>query len=107
MTRNKIKSYDIVEILGDATPTVDLQSDIVKGVIRSLMTLETGDELEGIDIRKYKKSTNQAYSGIRLSLIEAHRVADILVSHGFGTTEVLEEAVHKRKDLYTDRKGES
>ena len=103
MMRNKIKSYDIVEILGDATPTVDLRSDIVKGVIRSLMTLE----LEGIDIRKYKKSTNQAYSGIRLSLIEAHRVADILVSHGFGTTEVLEEAVHKRKDLYTDRKGES
>ena len=39
------------------------------------------------------------FGGIRLTIEEAHRVCDILLDLGYGTTENIEEALKKRKAL--------
>ena len=91
--------YEIKEVLGTVTPTEDLRTPIIKGVLRTLLKTADGIEEEGIDIRRFNRNTNMVFGGIRLTIEEAHRVCDILFFHGSATTENIEEALKKRKVL--------
>lgn len=91
--------YEIKEVLGTVTPTEDLRTPIIKGVLRTLLKTADGIEEEGIDIRRFNRNTNMVFGGIRLTIEEAHRVCDILLDLGYGTTENIEEALKKRKEL--------
>lgn len=92
--------YEIVEILGDLSPTETLKGKMTKGVLKSLWTKENGETEDGIDIRWYNKQLNSSLSGIRLTLEEAHMACNILLEAGYGSTDVLERALEKRKSLY-------
>lgn len=91
--------YEIKEVLGTVTPTEDLRTPIIKGVLRTLLKTADGIEEEGIDIRRFNRNTNMVFGGIRLTIEEAHRVCDILLDLGYGTTENIEEALKKRRAL--------
>lgn len=93
--------YEIVEIMGIASPQEDLKSNWVKGVLKTLMTTSDGQE-PGIDIRRFDAATNQMGKGggIRLTPEEASNVCDILLQNGYGSIEILEEQLKKRKDMY-------
>ena len=98
-------SYQIQEVLGDVSPIETLSGSYVKGVLKTLMKLDDSDPgEEGIDIRRYNKLLKIAGSGIRLTLQEAHIVCDILVKNGYGSTDVLEEEIARRKSLYQSQK---
>ena len=98
--RDENFKYEIKEVLGIASPQEDLQSDWVKAVLLSLM----GEEEEaGIDIRHYNAGKNTLRKGIRLSIQEAHNVADILIANGYGSTEVLEKELEKRKGMFSGK----
>lgn len=91
--------YEIIEVLGTVTPTEDLRTPIIKGVLRTLWKTANGDEEEGIDIRRFNRNNNMVFGGIRLTIEEAHRVCNILLDLGYGSTENIEAALEKRKDL--------
>ena len=104
MGKNVKGNYEITEVLGVVTPTEDLRTHVVKGVIRSLWEHD-GKEEEGIDIRRFNQLTNTTFGGIRLTIEEAHKVCDILLDRGYGSTKAIESAYKKRIGLY--EKGES
>lgn len=87
--------YEINEILGVASEDAGLHSDWCKAVLQTLM-----DDEEGIDIRRFNAGSNMLGKGIRLTVQEAHNVADILISNGYGSMTVIEEEYNKRKSLY-------
>ena len=92
--------YEVVEILGVATPQDSLKSNWAKSVLKTLMN----DTEEGIDIRSFNTEKNlMSKKGIRLTIEEANNVADILIESGFGSLSVLEEAIEKRKNLFKDK----
>lgn len=103
MYQNAISSYEIVEILGDATPIVDPNATVVKGVLRTLMAVGDDEPHDGIDIRRYNRIKNISYNGIHLTMEEAHRVADILIENGFGSTEILEKELDRRHGLWKEK----
>lgn len=91
-------TYQIKEILGIATPQETLSGDWVKAVLYTLM----GEEEEpGVDIRKYNAGTKRSSTGIRMSLQEAHNATDILLRNGYGSIEVLEEELVRRKNMFS------
>lgn len=94
--------YEISEILGVASPQEDLHTDWCKAVVKALMTnLEDGSKEDSIDIRTINANTKRCgRGGIRLSVEEAHNVADILIQNGYGSMEVLEKEYLRRKSLY-------
>ena len=60
--------YEVVEILGVATPQDSLKSNWAKSVLKTLMN----DTEEGIDIRSFKTEKNlMSKKGIRLTIEEA------------------------------------
>ena len=93
--------YEITEILGIASPQEDLKSNWVKGVLRTLMTTSDGQE-EGVDIRRFDAATQQMGKGggIRLTPEEANNVCNILLENGYGSIEILEQQLEKRKKMY-------
>lgn len=92
--------YEIVEVLGTATPLEDIRTTYAKSVIRSLWK-DHGESKDGIDIRwmDTSKQNTQLLGGIRLTIAEAHNVCDILLRNGYGSTDAIEEALKKRKAL--------
>lgn len=89
--------YEIKEILGIASPQEDTKSVWVKAVLETLM----GDNKEvGIDIRNYNIDHERMKNGVRLTPQEANRVCDILMEHGYGSLEVMEEQLSKRKGIF-------
>lgn len=94
-------NYEITEILGIASPQEDLKSNWVKGVLKTLMTTSDGQE-PGIDIRKFDASSQQMGrgAGIRLTPEEAHNVCNILLQSGYGSLDILEGELEKRKKLF-------
>ena len=98
MAKNKKDDfkYEIVEILGTLEQDVGVHGDWCKSVLTTLMNEDTA----GIDIRNYNSTENMMGKGIRLSNQEANNLVDLLVKNGYGTLEVLEEEINKRKSLY-------
>lgn len=94
-------NYEIKEVLGVASPVEDLRTPIVKGVLRSLWD-NNGVLEEGVDIRRFNQLTKVSFGGIRLTLEEAHRVCDILLERGYGSTDVIEKAYKARMNLYKE-----
>lgn len=92
--------YVIEEVLGVASPQEDLQGDWTKAVLKTLM----GEEKEaGIDIRRYNAGNGRIRNGIRLSIQEAHNVCDILLQNGYGSLDVLEKELNKRKGMFSGK----
>lgn len=89
--------YQIKEILGVATVQENLNSSWVKAV---LTTLKGKEKEPGVDIRNFKLERNRMGIGVRLTPQEANRVCDILLSHGYGSLEVIEEQIEKRKGVF-------
>lgn len=87
--------YEINEILGVASEDAGLHSDWCKAVLKTLM-----DEEDGIDIRRFNAGSKMLGKGIRLTVQEAHNVADILISNGYGSMKVIEEEYNRRKSLF-------
>jgi hypothetical protein len=96
--KDKIQ-YEITEVLGIVSPTEDLKTRFAKGVIKSLWN-NNGTMEEGLDIRRFDEVTKHAFGGIRLTLEEAHKVCDILLEQGYGSTEVIKQAYEKRLELH-------
>lgn len=98
-------SYEIKEILGDVSPIENITGSYAKGVLRTLMKHHDNDPgEEGIDIRNYNRTLKLANgTGIRLTMQEAHAVCDILVRNGYGSTDVLETELKRRKSLYQNQ----
>lgn len=92
------RDYEIVEILGRATPIEDDRTRFAKTVIRSLWN-DDGDVKDGIDIRWVNAEGTRSFGGIRLSIAEAHRVTDILLENGYGSNAAVEKAYKKRISL--------
>ena len=91
--------YEITEILGTVSPQADLESAWCKAVLKTLFN----ETEEGLDIRKYNSTKNiLGKSGIRLTVPEAHNLADILLQNGYGSMEILESEYNRRKALYSD-----
>ena len=100
---NEKYEYEISEILGVASPQEDLHTDWCMAVIKALMTnLEDGSMEDSIDIRTINANTKRCGKGVRLSVEEAHNVADILIQNGYGSMEVLEKEYQRRKSLYEE-----
>ena len=99
---NKDYKYDITEIIGVATPNADLNSDWVKAVLKTLLN----DTDEGIDVRKFNQKTNVLGNGIRLTIDEANNLADLLISHGYGSMEAIETEYKRRCDLFKENKND-
>ena len=97
---NRDIKYDITEIIGVATPNADLKSDWVKAVLKTLLN----DTEEGVDVRRFNLKTNMQGSGIRLTIEEAHNLADLLISHGYGSMEAIEAEYKRRCDLFKESK---
>lgn len=98
--------YEIVEILGTATPIEDIRTTYAKSVIRSLWR-DHGELKDGIDIRwldTADEKQKKALGGIRLTIAEAHNVCDILLEHGYGSTQAIKDALTKRISLIEDEK---
>lgn len=93
--------YEITEIMGIASPQEDLKSNWVKGVLKTLMTTSDGQE-QGVDIRRFDTATNTMGkgAGIRLTPEEANNVCNILLEHGYGSIEILEEQLKRRKEMF-------
>lgn len=89
-------SYEISEILGVASEDAGLHSDWCKAVLKTLMD---GEE-DGIDIRRFNAGSNILGKGIRLTVQEANNVANILISNGYGSMQVIEEEYNRRKSLF-------
>lgn len=89
--------YQIKEILGIASPQEDTNKAWVKAVIMTLMGKE---EEVGIDIRNYNTEQSRMRNGIRLTPQEASNVCDILLQRGYGSLEVIEEQLAKRKGVF-------
>ncbi len=98
--------YEIKEILGISSPQETLQGNWVKAVLTSLMTQKEGGEEEpGIDIRHYNVESKLTRGGIRLSIQEAHNVCNILLQNGYGSLEVLEQELEKRKSMFSGKES--
>lgn len=97
---NEEFKYVIEEVLGIASPQEDLQGDWTKAVLKTLMG-EEGDA--GIDIRHYNAGNGMIRKGIRLSPQEAHNVCDILLKNGYGSLDVIEEELNKRKGMFSGK----
>lgn len=95
-------SYEIKEILGNVTPIEDITGSYAKGVLKTLLKHHDNDPgEEGIDIRNYNRILKIANgTGIRLTLQEAHAVCDILLRNGYGSTDVLEAELNRRRSLF-------
>lgn len=93
--------YEIKEILGIASPQENLTSNWVKGVLKTLMTTSDGEE-EGVDIRRFDTASQRCGKGmgIRLTIEEAHNVCNILLQSGYGSLEILEQELAKRKSMF-------
>lgn len=93
--------YEIKEILGIASPQENLTTNWAKGVLKTLMTTSDGQE-EGVDIRKFDTATQKfgKGAGIRLTIEEAHNVCNILLENGYGSIDVLEKELNKRKSMF-------
>lgn len=91
--------YQIKEILGVATIQEDTKISWVKAV---LATLKGKEEEPGVDVRNFNIEQNRMGIGVRLTPQEANRVCDILLSHGYGSLEVMEEQMKKRKGVFED-----
>lgn len=95
--------YEIKEVLGVASPQEDLQGDWVKAVLSTMMSQKPGEEEAGIDIRNYNAGTGVCRKGIRLTIQEAHNVCDILLQNGYGSLDVLEKELAKRKGMFSGK----
>lgn len=93
--------YEIVEILGRATPVEDCKTKYAKTVIRSLWN-DDGEVKDGIDIRWVDVSGTKSFGGIRMTLAEAHNVCNILLENGYGSTESIEKAYKQRMSLFKE-----
>lgn len=91
--------YQIKEILGVASTQENLNSSWVKAV---LTTLKGKEEELGVDVRNFNLEQNRMGIGVRLTPQEANRVCDILLSHGYGSLEVMEEQMKKRKGVFEE-----
>ena len=96
MAKKQDFKYEIVEILGTLEQDAGVHSDWCKSVLSTLMNEDTS----GIDIRNYNSTENMMGKGIRLSNQEANKLVDLLLKNGYGSIEVLEEELNKRKSLY-------
>lgn len=91
--------YQIKEILGVASTQENLNSSWVKAV---LATLKGKEEEPGVDVRNFNLEQKRMGIGVRLTPQEANRVCDILLSHGYGSLEVMEDQIKKRKGVFED-----
>ena len=98
--------YEIKEVLGDITPVEDLKTHTIKRVLLSLWEHD-GVVEEGVDIRRHNPVTNTTFGGIRLTIEEAHRVCDILLEKGYGSTDVIEKAYEERIGRFNPKGGKS
>lgn len=99
--KKKKPDYEIVEILGRATPMEDCKTQFAKTVIKSLWH-DNGEAKDGIDIRWVDPMGTRSFGGIRLSIAEAHRVTDILLENGYGSKEAITKAYQRRTALYKE-----
>ena len=60
-----------------------------------------GDNPTTVDIRNVNMSNNKIGKGISLSDEEANRVIEILLDHDYGSIELLEKAINKKKKRFT------
>lgn len=96
MAKKQDFKYEIVEILGTLEQDAGVHGDWCKSVLTTLMNEDTA----GIDIRNYNSTEKMMGKGIRLSNQEANSLVDLLLKNGYGSIEVLEEELNKRKSLY-------
>ena len=96
--------YQIKEILGIASPQEDTNKSYVKAV---LMTLMGEEEEVGIDIRNFNIEHSRMRSGIRLTPQEASKVCDILLQRGYGSLDIIEEQLQKRKGVFMSSGGDN
>lgn len=96
--------YEIKEVLGDISPVEDLKTHTIKRVLLSLWEHD-GIVEEGVDIRRHNPVTNTTFGGIRLTIEEAHRVCDILLEKGYGSTDMIEKAYEQRIGRFNPNGG--
>lgn len=104
MTKKDLK-YEITEILGVASVQEDLRSNWCKAILKTMMNNGSGDDEEGLDIRRFNVEDNTIGSGIRLTPEEANNVTNILLENGYGNFDILEEEYNKRKSLFSSEEG--
>lgn len=68
---------------------------------KSIIKVRYGDNDDTIDFRLFNNDTNFIGKGISFSMEETDKLCDMLVEAGFGTMEVLEKELTKRKKRYT------
>lgn len=85
-------SYEVIEYLG--------QIDNKEGWCKSVARIAWGENPVTIDIRHMNITGNKMGKGISLTDEEADNVVDILLSNDYGSIEVLEKALLKKKKRF-------
>ena len=69
-----------------------------------VITARNGENPSTTDIRNLRRGEEKGFvtigKGISLSGFEVDKLTDILVSHGFGTSEILVDEIERRKSMY-------
>lgn len=71
---------------------------------KSVIKISWNDNPSTLDIRNLNIAQNRIGRGISLSNEEADRLVDILVENDYGTMETLEEAIKRKRRMFTVEK---
>lgn len=92
-------NYEMIELLGSIKESPS--SDWSKSVAR----ISWNGNPSTIDIRNMNLSQEIMGKGISLTDEEADKLVDLLLSEDYGTVEMLEEALNKKKNRFTINDG--
>lgn len=80
--------------------TIGILKEYNKGWTKSVIKIQYQNNEDTIDIRMIDNDNNFIGKGISLSEQEADKLCDMLCTYGYGTLDVLDKEVNKRKKRF-------